>query len=126
MALRSLERGTIKTQRENYQKVLQVLGLTPAVVESQAAIHPEHPALVGLNDDDLLIAQGYSRARTSIRQRVDRLLLHRDDAPDLQERFEALPAERQTVLMQVFEMFAQLSATTPTGTVADAEHNNKS
>lgn len=77
--LRGLEHGSMDTRPVKYQKLVEALGTTTEAIErTDQPITEDHPLLGGLNDQDLQIAQAYSRARTATRLRVERLLLSSD------------------------------------------------
>lgn len=102
--LRALEKGTLQTRRAIYLKVVAALDTTPEALEhAMDPITESHPLLAGLNEDDLRIAQAYSRARTILRIQVERLLLSPAAAMDpgfaeLYDLYKVLDVRRQETL----------------------------
>lgn len=103
--LRGLEKGTLQTRRAIYLKVVAALGTTAEALErSMESITEEHHLLSGLNEDDLRIAQAYSRARTVLRIQVERLLLgtsHEEGERhfgELYDAYKVLEPHRQETL----------------------------
>lgn len=105
--VRGLERAYLDTRRPKFEAIAAALGTTPdLLLRADQPITPDHPLLEGLNDDDLRLAQAYSRARTPTRLRVERLLLTGTDAGLLfLERFERLDDHAQTHLRLALEQY---------------------
>lgn len=101
--IRGLERGTLQTRRPKFEAIAEALETTTdLLLSTDQPITEDHPLLVGLNDDDLRVAQAYSRARTPSRLRVERLLLSPEDAlAALFTLLEALPIESLELLRRV-------------------------
>lgn len=97
--LRGLEKGSLQTRRAIYLKVCDALGTTPDAMERPLDVIDEgHPLLNGLNEDDLRIAQAYSRARTALRLQVEQLL------------FSAAAADTDRGFLDLYEQYTRLNA----------------
>ena len=105
--IRGLEHGTMQTRRPKYEAIVAALGTTTELLErADQPITDDHPLLVGLNDQDLQIAQAYSRARTTTRLRVERLLLTNtlDAGFAIGDRVLALDDTRRERLLQALTL----------------------
>jgi transcriptional regulator with XRE-family HTH domain len=101
--IRGLERASTETRLPQYQRIVDALGTTTAMLERpDDPIAADDPRLEGLHDEALQIAQAYSRAPTRTRLRVERLLLTQetDAGVTLLDRFDRLTAHRQETLTQ--------------------------
>jgi transcriptional regulator with XRE-family HTH domain len=103
--VRGLERGTLATRRPKFEAIALALDTTTDLLQrTDQPIAEGHPLLDGLNDDDLRMAQAYSRARTSTRLRVEKLLLANNDAGlAILERILALDDDRRQRLLAALE-----------------------
>jgi len=101
--IRGLETGTTQTRLPQYQRVVEALGSTTAMLErADEPITADDPRLEGLHDEALEIAQAYSRAPTRTRLRVERLLLTQeiDNGSALLDRVDRLTAHRRETLLR--------------------------
>jgi len=102
--IRGLEKASAQTRHKQYERIIEALGTTPAMLERpDEPIAADDPRLEGLPDEALEIAQAYTRAPTRTRLRVERFLLMQEINASVEaiiERIERLTAHRQETLLQ--------------------------
>ena len=111
--VRGLEKGTLETRRPKYEAIVEALDTTTELIErADQPIAEDHPLLSGLNDQDLQIAQAYSRARTPTRLRIERLLLTNEQDPVLAigERVLTLDDKRREQILGALSQAERMRA----------------